>query len=131
MHRDREELIITLHPFKKTEYTDEIHLWESRFDHGLYEYVDPNTCQSTEINEIQFKEKVYEFFRDICSEKNIMCGRSFVTPKVQYFIRLFLSNEQNVIFILKFNNEKINIIINIDRCKKSRVFLPQFIDLIL
>jgi len=102
---------LVLNRFNKIDESDTIHLWESRIS-PYFEFVDPHTLESYLLKETLVKEAIAKHFSDVT--KNIMCGKSFISPKVEYFVRLFLSNEEEGHFIVKYSNAEIIILIPID-----------------
>jgi hypothetical protein len=91
-----------------------IHLWETRVDELKYRC--PMTYNAYSLNENSLKEEVYKEFSGIFGSDKIMCGYSFAESKYKsfYFIRLFLSDEENAQFILKYNDSKILLYVDME-----------------
>lgn len=103
---------VPLAKFNKIDEGNGITLWQSVFvapysmgssNSYYWPYIDSSLDVDVRIYEAQFKEAVYKEFSDIVSENKIMCGVSNVDKyNPFYFIRLFLTEEQNGPFILKY-----------------------------
>lgn len=110
-----QSITVVLKEFSKIDEGDGIHLWESRLDPPFTDYswmiVDPDTFEDVFYTESQFKEAVYQTFKDISPEKNIMCGVNFVA-KPFYFVRLFLTDEQEGHFIVKHSGQRAEVVMN-------------------
>jgi len=103
-----------LNRFNKIDSTKDdnrIHLWESRRE-PYFEYFDHTSSTTEELPESSVTNAIYEHFNDIITK--IMCGKSFVSPKVEYFVRLFLTDEEEGHFIVKYSNADIIITVPVE-----------------
>jgi len=94
--------------FKKIDEQHGIHLWEMRIN-PHFSVIDPATFEDVPVDELVFREAVCKTFSDICKENKIMCGKSFVSPKIIYFIRLYLDDAQNGHFLLKCSGQDVEV----------------------